>query len=65
MAAPRRLVRIALELDEHEAQEIQTLIEEFNKLLAPMKLSRSDLIREAIREKVVRMKAQLAQLKQT
>jgi metal-responsive CopG/Arc/MetJ family transcriptional regulator len=64
MAAPRRMVRIALELDEPEAQEIQTLIEEFNKLLAPMKLSRSDLIREAIREKVVRMRGQLAQLKQ-
>lgn len=39
MAAPRRLVRVALEIEETDLEEIQRLIEEYNAIFSPLKLS--------------------------
>jgi hypothetical protein len=65
MAAPRRLVRIALEIGESDVQELQRVIEDNNQVFAPMKLMRTAVIRSAVREKVARMVTQLAQMKKT
>jgi hypothetical protein len=65
MAAPRKLVRIALEMDESDLQELQRVIDGYNQVFAPMKLTRTDVIRSAVREKVAKLAAQLAQVKRT
>ena len=65
MAAPRKLVRIALEMDESDLQELQRVIDGYNQVFAPMKLTRTDVIRSAVREKVAKLADQLAEVKRT
>lgn len=62
MAAPRRLVRVALEIEETDLEEIQRLIESYNSIFSPLKLNRTELIRTAIREKMAQLRAQLTQI---
>ena len=63
MPQRRRLVRIALELEESDYNEMQSILKQFNTAFAPMKLSRSDLIRSALQDKVAQLRRQLDKLK--
>ncbi len=63
MPQRRRLVRIALELEESDYDEMQSILKQFNAAFAPMKLSRSDLIRSALQDKVAQLRRQLDKLK--
>ena len=63
MPQRRRLVRIALELEESDYDEMQSILKAFNLAFAPMKLSRSDLIRSALQDKVAQLRRQLDKLK--
>ncbi len=63
MPQRRRLVRIALELEESDHEEMQSILKQFNAAFAPMKLSRSDLIRSALQDKLAQLRRQLGKLK--
>jgi hypothetical protein len=63
MPQRRRLVRIALELEESDHDEMQSILEQFNAAFAPMKLSRSDLLRSALQDKLAQLRRQLDKLK--
>ena len=63
MPQRRRLIRIALELEESDYDEMQSILKQFNAAFAPMKLSRSDLIRSALQDKVAQLRRQLDKLK--
>jgi len=63
MPQRRRLVRIALELEESDYDQMQSILKQFNAAFAPMKLSRSDLIRSALQDKVAQLRRQLDKLK--
>ena len=56
MPQRRRLVRIALELEESDHEEMQSILKQFNEAYAPMKLSRSDLIRSALHHKLAQLR---------
>jgi hypothetical protein len=64
MTAPRKLVRIALELEESDVQEMQQLIDGYNAQFAPLKLNRTELIRSAVREKMAQLRVQLKRISQ-
>ena len=63
MPQRRRLVRIALELEESDFDEMQSILKEYNATFAPMKLSRSDLLRSALHDKVAQLRRQLDKIK--
>ena len=63
MPQQRRLVRIALELEESDHDEMQSILKEYNAAFAPMKLSRSDLLRSALHDKVAQLRRQLDKIK--
>lgn len=63
MSKRQKLIRIALELNEADFREMQQGLDAFNAVFAPLKLSRSDLLRAALREKLASMQRQLKQLK--
>ena len=63
MPQRRRLVRIALELEESDHEEMQSILKQFNAAFAPMKLSRSDLLRSALQDKLAQLRRQLGKLK--
>ena len=56
-----------LDIDEREAaalgRQFQSILKQFNAAFAPMKLSRSDLIRSALQDKVAQLRRQLDKLK--
>ena len=55
-------VRIALELDEQMAADLDRIVERMNTNMAPLQLTRAAFIREAIREKVAKLKSQIPDL---
>ena len=63
MPQRRSLIRVSLEIEESDYDEMQRILNEFNAAFAPMKLSRSDLIRSALRDKVAQLRRQLDRLK--
>ena len=63
MPQRRRLVRIALELEESDYDEMQSILKQFNAAFAPLKLSRSDLLRSALQDKLAQLRRQLDKLK--
>lgn len=63
MSEQRNRVRVALELDQAEYEAIQQVIAAYNELAAPMKLTRTDLIRTAIRKELNQMAAHLQRVR--
>ena len=63
MPQRRRLVRIALELEESDFDEMQSILKEYNATFAPMQPSRSDLLRSALHDKVAQLRRQLDKIK--
>lgn len=55
-------VRVALELDEQMAADVDRIVERMNTKVAPLQLTRAAFIRDAIREKVAKLKAQIPEL---
>lgn len=51
-------VRIALELDEQLSADVDRIVEQMNINMAPLQLTRAGFIREAIRQKVAKLKSQ-------
>lgn len=63
MPQRRSLIRVSLEIEESDYDDMQRILSEFNAAFAPMKLSRSDLIRSALRDKMAQLRRQLDKLK--
>lgn len=55
-------VRIALELDEQMAADVDRIVERMNINVAPLQLTRAAFIRDAIRERIAKLKAQVSDL---
>lgn len=52
-------VRIALELEEQMAAEVDRIVDKMNAMLAPMQITRAGFIRDAIKEKIAKLKTQV------
>lgn len=52
-------VRIALEIEEELAVEVDRIVAKMNTTMAPMTLTRAAFIRDAIQDKVAKLKAQI------
>jgi metal-responsive CopG/Arc/MetJ family transcriptional regulator len=52
-------VRIALEIEENLAAEIERIVAKMNLAMAPMTLTRAAFIRDAIQDKVAKLKSQI------
>ena len=52
-------VRIALELEENLAAEVERIVAKMNLTMAPMTLTRAAFIRDAIQEKLAKLKAKI------
>lgn len=63
MTEQRKRVRVALELDQSEYDAMQQIIAAYNDIAAPLKLTRTELIRTAIRKELNQMAAQLQRLR--
>ena len=58
MPKRQKMTRIALEPNEADYREMQQGLDAFNAVFAPLRLSRSDLLRAALREKLAAMQRQ-------
>lgn len=63
MPQRRSVVRIALEIEETDCGDMQKILNKFNAAFAPLKLSRSDLIRSALHDKLAQLRRQLEAMK--
>lgn len=52
-------VRIALELDERLAVEVDRVISRMNQIMAPLQVTRAGLIRDAIEGKLAELKSKV------
>ena len=62
MPKRQKMIRVALELNEADFRAMQQGLDAFNAVFAPLKLSRADLLRSALREKLAAMQRQLKQI---
>lgn len=55
-------VRVALELDEAMAADIDRIVERMNENMAPLQMTRAAFIRAALKDKIAKLKSQVPDL---
>lgn len=60
--AMTKRVRIALELDEAMASDLDRIVERMNENMAPLQMTRAAFIRAALKDKMAKLKAQVPDL---